>query len=110
MHTVKKLSNCDYADSENLFFSIFYKLADFGFSSLCLNQKTCVEYYGGGTTLIGVVGATTAKAMRFAQQARTFISGSAVPDWVIFDETVLEMGLAAVRAAGYFTNDWSLTR
>ena len=45
MYTVKKLSDCDYADSKNLFFSIFCKLADFRFPSLCFNKKTCIEDY-----------------------------------------------------------------
>jgi len=66
-----------------------------------------VRAYG---RLIGVVGATTAKAMRMAQQARYFISGAAVPDWVIFDEKVLREGITGVLDAGYFTNDWKLGR
>jgi hypothetical protein len=41
MYTVKKLSDRDDADSKNLFFSIFYKVADFGFPSLCSNKKAC---------------------------------------------------------------------
>jgi dienelactone hydrolase len=65
-------------------------------------------YPGPGETLFGVVAATTPRAMRFTQPNRYFISGAAVPDWVIFDETVLRKGLAGVLDAGHFENDWSL--
>ena len=44
------------------------------------------------------------------QPARYFISGSAVPDWVIFDERVLREGLAGALGAGFFDDDWKLRK
>jgi len=65
-------------------------------------------YPGNGGALVGVVGATSAVAMRRMFPARYFISGSAVPDWVVFGEEVLSKGLSGVKAAGYFSRDWKL--
>jgi len=67
-------------------------------------------YPGAGDVMYGVVGATSARALRMIQPARYFMSGSAVPDWVIFDETVLRKGLAGVTAAGWFSDDWKSLR
>jgi hypothetical protein len=39
---------------------------------------------------------------------RYFLSGVAIPDWVVFDDEVFTGGLQAVAGAGYFTNDWKL--
>jgi predicted esterase len=61
--------------------------------------------YPGNGALVGVVGATSVRATRMLG-TRYFVSGVAVPDWVIFDEEVLTGGLPAVAASGYFTNEW----
>ncbi len=56
------------------------------------------------------IGATSARAARMMQQARYFISGSAAPDWTVFDDRVLKEGLAGVSAAGWFDNAWRLRK
>jgi dienelactone hydrolase len=58
--------------------------------------------------LIGVVGATTAKAMRMNFQARYFTSGVTCPDYVLFGAETLSEGMKGVIEAGYFTNEWDL--
>jgi len=65
-------------------------------------------YPGNDGALVGVVGATSAVAMRRMFPARYFISGAAAPDWTVFGEEVLEKGLEGVKAAGYFTREWKL--
>jgi len=62
-----------------------------------------------GGRLVGAVGMTSARAGRMMQQARYFVSGSAVPDWVVFGDEVLMVGMEGVAAAGYFEHDWSLS-
>ena len=57
---------------------------------------------------MGVVGATTGLAMRRMFSTRHFVSGVAIPDWVVFDGTTLEDGLSGVKASGYFTREWGL--
>jgi hypothetical protein len=61
------------------------------------------------TDLVGVVGAATPRAMRMAQQARYFISGTAIPDWVVWGDETLLAGMAGVADSGYFDNDWGLS-
>ncbi len=60
---------------------------------------------GGPPALAGVVGATTAKAMRMAQHARYFLSGTAVPDWVVWAPETLTEGMAGVVSSGFFGPD-----
>jgi poly(3-hydroxybutyrate) depolymerase len=69
---------------------------------------TYFVYPGEGGVLYGVVGATSARAARMIQQARYFISGSAAPDWTVFDDRVLKEGLAGVTDAGWFDSGWRL--
>jgi hypothetical protein len=64
--------------------------------------------YPGNGALVGVVGATTPLAMRRMFGTRYFLSGVAIPDWVVFDDSVLEVGLPGVADAGYFTRSWRL--
>lgn len=58
--------------------------------------------------LIGVIGATTPKAMRMNLQARYFVSGVACPDFVVFSADVLTEGMEGIINSGYFNNEWKL--
>ena len=59
---------------------------------------------------VGVVGGSGIVGMKAATPGRYFISGVAYPDFLLFDADSLTKGTKAVRAAGYFGDDWSLKR
>lgn len=63
---------------------------------------------GSDDNLVGVVGATSLKAVRMGFQARYFVSGVACPDYVVFGAEALSEGMAGVLTSGYFDNKWSL--
>ena len=58
--------------------------------------------------LVGVVGGTGLVGMRLTNRLRTFISGVAYPDLLIFGPKVLTSGNSDVRATGYFGLDWKV--
>ena len=58
--------------------------------------------------LVGVLGATNAKTMRMAQQARHFISGSACPDYAVWSSDALDVGMEGMAASGWFDGGWKL--
>jgi len=60
--------------------------------------------------LIGVIGMTSLKAVRLNFQARYFTSGVVCPDYVIFGLETLSKGMEGVLKAGYFDNEWNLTK
>jgi len=59
--------------------------------------------------LVGVIGATSVKAMRASLQARYFVSGVACPDYAVFGLDVLSEGMSGILKAGYFDNEWKLS-
>jgi poly(3-hydroxybutyrate) depolymerase len=64
------------------------------------SDRACVAVIGGS----GVVG------MRATDRLPVFLSGVAFPDYTVLGRDVFERGLAAVRCAGFFGNDWSFER
>jgi pimeloyl-ACP methyl ester carboxylesterase len=57
---------------------------------------------------VGVVTATGMEGMKAAYANHYLVNGTTFPDVLLFDETVLEQGTAAVKCAGFFGNDWSI--
>lgn len=58
---------------------------------------------------VGVVTATGEKGMKAAYMNHYLVNGSTFPDVLLFDDEVLENGMRAVKCAGFFGNDWSVT-
>ncbi len=58
--------------------------------------------------LIGVVAGTGPAGLRSTERLPYFVSGVGYPDCVIFSSDALRLGASAVRAAGFFGNDWSV--
>ena len=54
-----------------------------------------------GTSLVG---------MRLAGGLNCMYSGSGLPDFLVYDDAVRQMGYAGVRAAGFFNNDWQVDK
>ena len=62
------------------------------------------------TALVGVVAGTGERGMKAVSQ-NDYISGiTGFPDLMIFRTDMLRTGLDSVEAAGYFDNDWTLTK
>jgi dienelactone hydrolase len=59
---------------------------------------------------IALIGGTGLKGMRAAEANQYFAGGSGFPDFMIFSLNMLEVGESAVKAAGYFNNQWQLDR
>jgi hypothetical protein len=57
---------------------------------------------------VGVIGGTGIAGMRLTDRLPYFTSGVAYPDCTVLGEEVLLEGMAGVRAAGYFGDDWSV--
>lgn len=57
---------------------------------------------------VGVIGATSALAIRRGFEPRYFTSGVSIPDYVVFGPETLQKGDVGVLASGYFNNDWGL--
>ncbi len=51
---------------------------------------------------------TSVEGMRLAAGLTCLYSGSGLPDFLVFDKDVKLMGMAGVKAAGFFDNDWKL--
>ncbi|MDA0195749.1 MAG: alpha/beta hydrolase-fold protein [Bacteroidetes bacterium] len=60
------------------------------------------------TASIGVVTATGTKGMKAAYANLYLENGSTFPDVMIFDDSVLNDGLSAVKYSRFFGNDWSV--
>lgn len=59
---------------------------------------------------IGVVTATGAMGMKAAYANHYLVNGTTFPDVMLFDSSVLSQGSAAVKYAGFFGNDWTITQ
>jgi len=57
---------------------------------------------------VGVVTATGKKGMKAAYANHYMVNGTTFPDVLLFDNSVLSDGTRAVKAAGFFGNDWSI--
>jgi predicted esterase len=53
---------------------------------------------------------TSPEGMRLAGSLNCMYSGSGLPDFLVYDDAVRQMGYAGVRAAGFFNNDWQVDK
>ncbi|HYJ64113.1 MAG TPA: hypothetical protein VEV62_10250 [Parafilimonas sp.] len=60
--------------------------------------------------LTGVVAATGVKGMKAAYANQYFAGGSGFPDFMIFSVDMLKDGSDAVKMAGFFNNQWKLSK
>lgn len=58
--------------------------------------------------LVAIVGGTGIVGMRGTDLMPYFVSGVHYPDLFVYDSRIHSIGSKAVRAAGYFGNDWSV--
>lgn len=58
---------------------------------------------------IGIVGGSGLRGMRSTDLLPYFVSGVHYPDLFVFDSRIHMIGSKAVRVAGFFGNDWSVT-
>ena len=65
---------------------------------------------GSEIAAVGVISGTGVKGMRLTDRLPFFVSGVAYPDCVLFGPEALTKGLAGVKAAGFFGNNWSAER
>ena len=60
------------------------------------------------TASIGVVTATGIKGMKGAYANDYLENGTTFPDLLVFDHTMMKLGISGVKASGFFGNDWSV--
>ncbi len=60
--------------------------------------------------LVGVIAGTGVKGMQAAYANQYFAGGSGFPDFMIFSDQMLKDGAAGVKLAGFFDNQWRLTK
>ncbi|HEX5153647.1 MAG TPA: prolyl oligopeptidase family serine peptidase [Parafilimonas sp.] len=60
--------------------------------------------------LTGVVAATGVKGMKAAYANQYFAGGSGFPDFIIFSINMLKDGANAVKMAGFFNNQWKISK
>ncbi|HEX4796028.1 MAG TPA: prolyl oligopeptidase family serine peptidase [Humisphaera sp.] len=63
---------------------------------------------GSDKALVGAIGATGPAGMRAVDRMPLLSSGAALPDWMVVGEDALQKGMAGVRGAGYFSNQWTI--
>jgi len=63
---------------------------------------------GDDVALVGVVAASGKAGQRVIDRIPYFVSGVHLPDWTVFGSSMLTEGSAGVKAAGFFTNRWTL--
>lgn len=63
---------------------------------------------GSDIASVGVVAGTGMAGLRLTDRLPYFVSGIAYPDCMILDINVLSKGVAGIRVAGFFGNDWSV--
>lgn len=59
-------------------------------------------------TSVALIGGTGIKGMKAADANQYFSGGSGFPDFMVFSLDMLKNGDKAVKAAGYFNNQWKL--
>ncbi|MDH3591692.1 MAG: hypothetical protein OER88_07430, partial [Planctomycetota bacterium] len=77
------------------------------------NNLACLLVYprkGEPHSLVGVFGATGVTGLRLGYSLLTYVAGVGYPDYVVYDQTVLEKGADGVAAAGWFNRRWRLAR
>ncbi|APF19195.1 hypothetical protein Calab_3509 [Caldithrix abyssi DSM 13497] len=60
--------------------------------------------------LVGVVGGTGIKGMRATNTQKYLYAGNGYPDFMVFQSAIYNYGLAAIKAIGYFSNQWKLDK
>jgi hypothetical protein len=60
------------------------------------------------TASVGVIAGTGLPGMRTVTPNRYFVAGTGYPDLLIVSPAMFDRGLAGVKAAGFFGNDWSV--
>ncbi|MGC8668548.1 MAG: prolyl oligopeptidase family serine peptidase [Chthonomonadales bacterium] len=63
---------------------------------------------GSSTAYVAAVSGTGLPGMRLTDRLNYFLSGVAYPDFTVLTSEMLARGWPAVRAAGFFGNDWGL--
>ncbi|MBC3785638.1 alpha/beta hydrolase-fold protein [Spirosoma utsteinense] len=61
------------------------------------------------TASVGVVTGTGLPGLNAANANQYFAGGSGFPDYMVFDISMLRDGVAGVKTAGFFDNNWALT-
>jgi hypothetical protein len=62
----------------------------------------------GKQSAVALIGGTGVKGMKAADANQYFSGGSGFPDFMIFGLNMLKEGDKAIKAAGYFNNQWQL--
>ncbi|GLR16751.1 hypothetical protein GCM10007940_13660 [Portibacter lacus] len=57
---------------------------------------------------IGVVTGTGLAGMKATYPNHYMVNGTSFPDFTLFDSSALQIGLDAIKCAGFFGNDWSM--
>ncbi len=65
---------------------------------------------GSETACVAIIAGTGLPGMRMTDRFPVFMSGVAYPDCTVISSEMLRTGAKAVRAAGFFGNDWSVER
>jgi hypothetical protein len=68
----------------------------------------CRPRPGSNVAMVAVVSGTGLPGFRVTERVPYFLSGVEFPDVTLFGSDTLEKGSKAVRAAGFFGNDWSI--
>jgi dienelactone hydrolase len=63
---------------------------------------------GSATACVAAVAGSGPAGMRLTERLPYFVSGVAYPDWTVIGPEMLTNGVAGIRGAGFFANDWSL--
>ncbi|WP_456441314.1 carboxylesterase family protein, partial [Caldithrix abyssi] len=59
---------------------------------------------------VGVVGGTGINGMRATNTQKYLYAGNGYPDFMVFQSAIYDGGLAAIKAIGYFSNQWKLDK
>lgn len=59
---------------------------------------------------VGVVTATGNKGMKGAYANDYLVNGTTFPDLLLFDDSMMRIGLKGVKCTGFFGNDWSVEK
>ena len=57
---------------------------------------------------VGAISGTGLSGMRLTERVPIFLSGVGIPDCIVMSPETLSNGVAGVKAAGFFGNDWSV--
>jgi poly(3-hydroxybutyrate) depolymerase len=75
-----------------------------------LSALFCRPRPGSEKAMVVVIGSSSPRAARAHARMPVFASGIAFPDFTVISADSLEVGAGAVLEAGFFGNDWGLSR